>query len=52
MFVDRETEIARLKRVLISETTQLVVIYGRRRCGKSTLLKKVLDESAVTSRPI
>jgi len=47
MFVNRETEIARLKRVLVSETTQLVVIYGRRRCGKSTLLKKLLDESAV-----
>ena len=47
MFVNRKTEIERLERVLKSETAQLVVIYGRRRCGKSSLLKKVMDESAI-----
>ena len=47
MFVNRETEIARLERVLDSDTAQLVVIYGRRRCGKSTLLKRVMDDNAV-----
>ena len=47
MFVNRETEIARLERVLDSGTAQLVVIYGRRRCGKSTLLKRVMDDNAV-----
>ena len=47
MFVNRETEITRLKRVLSSDRAQLVVIYGRRRCGKSALLKRVMDESTV-----
>ena len=47
MFVNRETEIARLERVLDSDTAQLVVIYGRRRCGKSTLLKRVINDTAV-----
>lgn len=47
MFVNREIEIARLKRVLSSETAQLVVIYGRRRCGKSTLLKQVMDDTTI-----
>ena len=47
MFVNRKTEIERLERVLKSETAQRVVIYGRRRCGKSSLLKKVMDESAI-----
>jgi uncharacterized protein len=47
VFVNRTTEIARLVRVLGSDTAQLVVIYGRRRCGKSTLLKKVINDEAV-----
>lgn len=47
MFVNRETEITRLKRVLNSDRAQLVVIYGRRRCGKSTLLKRVIDDATV-----
>ena len=47
MFVNRETEIERLERVLDSDTAQLVVIYGRRCCGKSTLLKRVMDDNAV-----
>jgi AAA+ ATPase superfamily predicted ATPase len=47
VFVNRTTEIARLARVLGSDTAQMVVIYGRRRCGKSTLLKKVMNDEAV-----
>ena len=47
MFVNRETEIARLKKVLGSDISKLVVIFGRRRCGKSTMLKKVLNDDAV-----
>jgi len=47
MFVNRETEITRLKRVLSSDGAHLVVIYGRRRCGKSALLKRVMDESTI-----
>lgn len=47
MFVNRETEIIRLKRVLSGDTSRLVVVYGRRRCGKSALLKRVMDENTV-----
>ncbi|MBE0675479.1 MAG: ATP-binding protein [Bacteroidales bacterium] len=47
MFVNRETEIARLRHVLNSDTAQLVVIYGRRRCGKSTLLRHIMDDDSV-----
>jgi uncharacterized protein len=47
MFVNRKSEIARLKHVLGLEKTQLVVIYGRRRCGKSTMLKRIMDKNSV-----
>lgn len=47
MFVNRKEEILRLRRVMDSDKVQLVVIYGRRRCGKSLLLKKVMDSSTV-----
>jgi AAA+ ATPase superfamily predicted ATPase len=47
MFVNREIEISRLKRVLGSETARLVVIYGRRRCGKSTLLKRIMNSNTI-----
>ena len=47
MFVNRETEISRLKRILNQNTTQLVVIYGRRRGGKSTLLRQIVDNNTV-----
>ena len=47
MFVNRETEISRLKLALSQEKAQLVVLYGRRRCGKSTLLKRIMDKNTV-----
>ena len=47
MFVNRETEISRLKKVMGNETAQLVVIYGRRRCGKSTLLKRIMNGDTI-----
>ena len=47
MFVNRETEISRLKLVLDQEKAQLVILYGRRRCGKSTLLKRLMDKNTV-----
>ena len=36
-FVDRIDEAARLKDALAREKSSLVVMYGRRRLGKSTL---------------
>lgn len=43
-FYDRAQEIKRLKKSFSSAQPKLVVVYGRRRCGKSTLLKRVLSE--------
>lgn len=41
-FVDRVEEQKRLIRVLNGEKPAFVVVYGRRRLGKSTLIKKVM----------
>ena len=46
-FVDRIDEAARLKDALAREKSSLVVMYGRRRLGKSTLIKRVLAENDV-----
>lgn len=43
-FVDSTDEIARLSNALAKEKPSLVVMYGRRRLGKSTLIKRVLSE--------
>jgi uncharacterized protein len=39
MFLNREKEIARIGGALKNIRPQLIVVYGRRRCGKSTLLQ-------------
>lgn len=46
-FVDRKKEQARLKEALDMDTPSLVVVYGRRRLGKSTLIKRVIDDNDV-----
>ena len=46
-FVDRIAETARLKAALAGKRPALVVMYGRRRLGKSTLIKRVLSEGDV-----
>lgn len=47
-FLDRKDEIAELKRVLNPATpAKFVVVYGRRRLGKSTLIKRVLSADDV-----
>lgn len=47
-FLDRIEEIAELRRVLDSKkTAKFIVVFGRRRLGKSTLLKKILEKSDV-----
>ena len=45
--VDRIDEAARLKDALAREKSSLVVMYGRRRLGKSTLIKRVLSDTDV-----
>lgn len=44
-FYNREKEIKRLVRAFSSVKPKLIVLYGRRRCGKSTLLRQVLAEN-------
>lgn len=46
-FVDRVEESTRLTEALGRETPALVVVYGRRRLGKSTLVKRVISDSDV-----
>lgn len=47
-FVDRDSEIKRLERALNDNRgSQFVVIYGRRRLGKSTLIRHVLKEDDI-----
>lgn len=46
-YVDRTNETARLTSALRQERSSLVVIYGRRRLGKSTLIKRVLSDSDI-----
>jgi AAA+ ATPase superfamily predicted ATPase len=46
-FLDRKEEQERLRAALTSGEAVLVVMYGRRRCGKSTLLQQVLDPQDV-----
>lgn len=46
-FVDRKEETARLRDLLGMDKFSLAVIYGRRRLGKSTLIKRVLTERDV-----
>lgn len=46
-FVDRIDETTRLKDALSREKSSLVVLYGRRRLGKSTLIKRVLSDNDI-----
>lgn len=46
-FVDRKEESERLRKVLAGDKTSFVVVYGRRRLGKSTLIKRVLTSKDV-----
>lgn len=47
-FLDRKREISELKRVLsLPGASKLIVIYGRRRLGKSTLIKKVISQEDI-----
>ncbi len=43
MFVDRESEIASLEAAWRSERAEMIVVYGRRRVGKTALLRAFCD---------
>lgn len=42
-FLDRSSELARLRKVLGARSPSLAVLYGRRRLGKSRLIQEALD---------
>lgn len=46
-FIDRKKEILRLRKALESDKKRFIVIYGRRRVGKSALVKRVLNTKDV-----
>lgn len=46
-FLDRERELAKLKRAFSSQEPAFIVVYGRRRCGKSTLLQQAARETDI-----
>ena len=47
-FYNREAEQKKIRRALARERRQFIVVYGRRRCGKSTLLRKIVNETEGT----
>ena len=46
-FVNRTDEQARISKIISAEKVGFIVVYGRRRCGKSTLLKQILREKDI-----
>ena len=46
-FVNRIEEQARIRKIISGEKRGFIVVYGRRRCGKSTLLKHILTDADV-----
>lgn len=46
-FIDRKKEQVRLHKALDDLKPKFIVVYGRRRLGKSTLIKKVLSENDI-----
>lgn len=46
-FIDRKKELSRLETALKGSKGKLLVVYGRRRLGKSKLIKKILKEGDV-----
>ena len=46
-FIDRQDSLERIKEALQRQHPQFIVIYGRRRIGKSTLIKEILTGNDV-----
>ena len=46
-FVDRNKELERLEKLLKADSPAFIIIRGRRRIGKSTLIGKVLKDTDI-----
>ena len=46
-FIGRTTQLKRLKKEIASEDMRMTLIYGRRRVGKSELVKQAMKESGI-----
>ena len=46
-FVNRLDEQARIRKILSQKKAGFIVVYGRRRCGKSTIIKRMLSEKDI-----
>ncbi len=46
-FLNRHTEIKKIRTVLERPDPSLIILYGRRRCGKSTLLKQIKQKNDI-----
>ena len=44
MFIGRERELAALNKLYTSDKFEFVVIYGRRRVGKTALISQFIDD--------
>lgn len=44
MFIGRERELAMLNKLYTSDKFEFVVIYGRRRVGKTALISQFIDD--------
>ena len=44
MFIGRERELATLNKLYASDKFEFVVIYGRRRVGKTALISQFIDD--------
>lgn len=47
MFIGREKELSQLKKEICADEMRMTLIYGRRRVGKSELVKQAIKESCV-----
>ena len=46
-FLNRNREINRINKAITTQGSAFIVVYGRRRCGKSTLLQHILREQDI-----
>lgn len=47
MFVGRESELIKLEKMYSTNEFQFAVIYGRRRVGKTTLIREFLKNKGI-----